>query len=59
MAWYGAIESHPPVCLVHGEPGVQHALATALRSVYGADVRIPARGDVVELRASRDVRSAG
>lgn len=53
MAWYGAFANRPPVCLVHGEPGAQHALASALRSKHGADVRVPARGDVVELRAIR------
>jgi metallo-beta-lactamase family protein len=52
MAWYGAFAGRPPVSLVHGEPGAQHALATALRAVYGADVSIPARGDVLSLRAS-------
>jgi metallo-beta-lactamase family protein len=51
MDWYGAFTNRPPVCLVHGEPGAQHALASALRSTYGADVRIPARGDVVDLHA--------
>jgi metallo-beta-lactamase family protein len=53
MAWYGAFANRPPVCLVHGEPGAQHALAAALRSTYRADVRMPARGDVVELRSMR------
>jgi metallo-beta-lactamase family protein len=53
MDWYGAFANRPPVCLVHGEPGAQHALASALRSTYGADVRIPARGDVVDLGAVR------
>jgi metallo-beta-lactamase family protein len=53
MDWYGAFANRPPVCLVHGEPGAQHALAAALRSTYGADVRIPARGDVVDLGAMR------
>jgi metallo-beta-lactamase family protein len=52
-AWYGAFANRPPVCLVHGEPGAQQTLAGALRSAYGADVRIPARGDVVELTAPR------
>jgi metallo-beta-lactamase family protein len=51
--WYGAFANRPPVCLVHGEPGAQHALAAALRSTYGADVRMPARGDVVDLGAVR------
>jgi metallo-beta-lactamase family protein len=50
MAWYGAFANRPPVCLVHGEPGAQHALAASLRSIHGADVRIPARGEVIELR---------
>jgi metallo-beta-lactamase family protein len=50
LAWYGAFAARPPVCLVHGEPGAQHALAAALRSAYGVDVRIPSRGDGVELR---------
>jgi metallo-beta-lactamase family protein len=53
MDWYGAFATRPPVCLVHGEPGAQHALAAELRSAYGADVRIPARGDVVDLGALR------
>jgi metallo-beta-lactamase family protein len=51
VEWYGAFANRPPVCLVHGEPGAQHGLAAALRSAYGADVRIPARGDVVDLAA--------
>ena len=54
MAWYGAFAPPPPVCLVHGEPGAQHALAGALRSAHGVDVRIPARGDSLELRAARE-----
>jgi metallo-beta-lactamase family protein len=53
MDWYGAFANRPPACLVHGEPGAQHALAAALRSTYGADVRMPARGDVLDLGAMR------
>jgi metallo-beta-lactamase family protein len=53
LEWYGAFASRPPVCLVHGEPGAQQTLAAALRSGYGAEVRIPARGEVVELGAKR------
>ena len=49
LAWYGAFVQRPPVCLVHGEPGAQQALAASLRSMYRADVRIPSRGDVIEL----------
>jgi metallo-beta-lactamase family protein len=54
VAWYGAFADRPPVCLVHGESGAQQALAAKLRSTYGVDARIPARGDVIELsRPSR------
>jgi metallo-beta-lactamase family protein len=49
MAWYGALANRPPVCLVHGESGAQQTLAAALRSAYGAEVRIPARGEQIEL----------
>jgi metallo-beta-lactamase family protein len=49
MAWYQAFADRPPVCLVHGEPAAQHALASALR---GTDVRIPARGETVALHAA-------
>jgi metallo-beta-lactamase family protein len=54
-AWYGAFANRPPVCLVHGEPAAQHALAAELRSTYGAEVRMPARGDIVELRPMRAI----
>lgn len=53
MAWYAAFAGRPPVCLVHGEPSAQNALASALRSTYKAEVQVPARGDVIELRAAR------
>jgi metallo-beta-lactamase family protein len=56
MAWYQAFARRPPVCLVHGEPAAQHALATALRSAYGADVTIPARGESVVLDTSISTR---
>jgi metallo-beta-lactamase family protein len=49
VAWYRAFRARPPVCLVHGEPGAQQALAAVLRSALGADVRTPARGEVVQL----------
>jgi metallo-beta-lactamase family protein len=51
LSWYGGFRDRPPVCLVHGEPGAQQALATALREAYRADVRVPVRGEVVELVA--------
>jgi metallo-beta-lactamase family protein len=49
LDWYSHFRGAPPVCLVHGEPLAQQALATALRTRYGAPVRIPARGDEIEL----------
>jgi metallo-beta-lactamase family protein len=51
MDWYGTFANRPPVCLVHGEPGSQQALAAALRTGYGADVRVPARGEIIDLEA--------
>jgi metallo-beta-lactamase family protein len=51
MAWYGAFKSRPPVCLVHGEPAVQQELASKLRAQFRADVRVPARGDVLTVGA--------
>jgi metallo-beta-lactamase family protein len=51
-AWYGAFANRPPVCLVHGEPGAQQALAAVLRSTYGTEARSPSRGDVVALAAA-------
>jgi metallo-beta-lactamase family protein len=51
LSWYGGFRNRPPVCLVHGEPGAQQALATALREAYRADVRVPVRGEVVDLVA--------
>lgn len=49
LAWYGAFRNRPPVNLVHGEPAVQHELATKLRTQLRADVRVPARGEVLKL----------
>jgi metallo-beta-lactamase family protein len=49
LAWYGAFANRPPVCLVHGEPVAQEALAAGLEETYGAKVRVPARGDVLSL----------
>jgi metallo-beta-lactamase family protein len=49
LGWYGAFSPRPPVCLVHGEPPTQHALAAALKRRYGVDVRVPCRGDTFEL----------
>ncbi|HUO67232.1 MAG TPA: MBL fold metallo-hydrolase [Gammaproteobacteria bacterium] len=45
LGWYAHFEPKPPVCLVHGEPPAQISLADALRARFGADVRMPARGE--------------
>ena len=45
LGWYGAFKGKPPVCLVHGEPTAQQALAAGLKEKFGAEVRIPARGE--------------
>jgi metallo-beta-lactamase family protein len=49
LAWYGGFEGTPPVCLVHGESGAQESLADALRARFGANVRMPARGESLAL----------
>ena len=49
LAWYAAFEHRPPVCLVHGEPPAQTALADALRQRFGANARAPARGESIPL----------
>lgn len=49
IRWYGGFENHPDVCLVHGEPSAQQALASALRTRFGANVRIPKHGESIGL----------
>ena len=49
--WYGQIKNRPPVYLVHGEPDAGEALKERLEHDYGASVRQPATGDVVDLAA--------
>jgi metallo-beta-lactamase family protein len=49
LAWYGGFRGKPPVCLVHGEPLAQHALAAALQREHGVAARIPALGEVMHL----------
>jgi metallo-beta-lactamase family protein len=49
LGWYGAFKNKPPVCLVHGEPTAQQALGDGLKEKFGADVRIPARGESLVL----------
>lgn len=47
--WYAGFESRPPVCLVHGEPSPQEALADVLRERLGARVEIPVRGQKIAI----------
>ena len=49
MDWYGAFTNRPEVCLVHGEPQAQHALAEALEQRFGAKTQIPKHGQRIEL----------
>jgi metallo-beta-lactamase family protein len=46
LDWYGHFRTRPPVCLVHGEPGAQAALAGRLRADHGADVSLPRLGEI-------------
>ncbi|MDH3561022.1 MAG: MBL fold metallo-hydrolase, partial [Gammaproteobacteria bacterium] len=38
LDWYGQIAGHPPVVLVHGEPGAMDVLATHLQHEFGSTV---------------------
>jgi metallo-beta-lactamase family protein len=38
LDWYGQIEGHPPVVLVHGEPDAMDVLAAQLQGGYGSRV---------------------
>jgi metallo-beta-lactamase family protein len=49
LAWYGGFSGRPPVCLVHGEPPAQLALASALRDAHGVEARIPQQGESLRL----------
>ncbi len=49
LDWYAGFENRPPVCLVHGEPKAQRALATKLRDDHGANVSVPGLGETRQL----------
>jgi metallo-beta-lactamase family protein len=53
LDWYAEFEGSPPVCLVHGEPPAQNALAAKLRERFAASVRIPDHGESIDLREMR------
>src|SRR5574337_1143407 len=48
-AWYGRIEGHPPVCLVHGEDPGRAKLADELKSKWGSKVTLPMPGNRVSV----------
>lgn len=49
MDWYKAFDNRPPVVLVHGEPDAQECLSDLLCNETGADVKIAAQGETVNL----------
>ena len=49
LDWYGAFRSKPSLCLVHGEPSAQLALAAPLRARYGVEARMPRPGTELAL----------
>lgn len=51
LDWYGAFESRPPVCLVHGEAAAQASLAAALRARFSTNARIPEYGETIDLKS--------
>jgi metallo-beta-lactamase family protein len=58
LDWYGHIEGHPPVVLVHGESAARMGLAGALRERFGAAVELPAFGSSVDLTAASITQDA-
>jgi metallo-beta-lactamase family protein len=49
LDWYGAFRARPPLCLVHGEPAAQVALAAAIYKRYAVEARIPRIGETLAL----------
>jgi metallo-beta-lactamase family protein len=49
VGWYRAIVGSPPVCLVHGEPKAQTALASYLTKETGQQPKIPTLGERIDL----------
>jgi metallo-beta-lactamase family protein len=49
LDWYGAFRARPPLCLVHGEPAAQVALAAAIHKRYAVEARIPRIGETLAL----------
>jgi len=49
MEWYGAIEGHPPLALVHGEDKAREALAGEIGERYGVQAVLARPGMVLEV----------
>lgn len=47
LEWYGYIENHPRIALVHGEDDARKALALALKTRFDIDAHIPKYGDTI------------
>ncbi|HWS41397.1 MAG TPA: MBL fold metallo-hydrolase, partial [Arenimonas sp.] len=47
LEWYGYIENHPRIALVHGEDDARKALALALKTRFDIDAYIPKYGDTI------------
>jgi metallo-beta-lactamase family protein len=55
--WYRGFDGAPPVCLVHGEPKSQQALAAAIETATGTTPKIPKYRERVDLaKLSRPTR---
>ncbi len=48
VSWIGEFQPSPRVCLVHGEPEAQEALAQRLKNERGLGVAMPERGESME-----------
>ncbi len=49
VEWYGCIENHPRIALVHGEDDARKALALALKTRFDIDALIPKYGDSIDV----------
>ena len=49
LDWYGHFKGHPPVALVHGEPGAMQSLSRDLKAKFGTRVALPRAGAAIRL----------
>jgi len=50
LDWYGGFDDHPPVWLVHGEPGAQAVLRDRLKQQFNAPVEIAKYQQIVDIQ---------